>query len=214
LVRRDGNVGGAPGGRTIAEESGGSRLAPTLMDLRMILKGVLLKQSQPSGRFTFSAFSVVSTFLVGGLLLAGAGCLGADDGTATQEDSLALASHGRRGPFGSRGGSTGSPAATAPRGAGGSPGTGGAQSSGTAGGAVPNTQAVISAAQTPDGTAIPQGPGPNGQCPEVLVLLGFWSCPQIGETCSYESGTTQHGCSCVRLNGEGGYPAWVCDQPQ
>ena len=46
--------------------------------------------------------------------------------------------------------------------------------------ATADVQAVIAAAQNPDGSAIPQGPGPNGECPQVLVLLGFWSCPQIG----------------------------------
>jgi hypothetical protein len=78
--------------------------------------------------------------------------------------------------------------------------------------ASPDVQAVIAAAQSPDGTAIPQGPGPNGECPQVLVLLGFWSCPQIGQTCSYAAAGTAHHCLCDRLNGEGGLPAWVCDQ--
>jgi hypothetical protein len=75
-----------------------------------------------------------------------------------------------------------------------------------------DVQAVISAAQSPDGTAIPQGPGPNGQCPQVLVLLGFWSCPQIGQTCTYAAAGVSHNCACDKLNGEGGLPAWVCDQ--
>src|SRR6516162_3792175 len=39
-------------------------------------------------------------------------------------------------------------------------------------------------AQTPDGRAIPQPAGPNGQCPAVVVLLGFWSCPTINQTCT------------------------------
>lgn len=78
--------------------------------------------------------------------------------------------------------------------------------------ASPDVNAVITVAQTPDGTAIPQGPGPNGACPEVLVLLGLWSCPQIGQTCNYQASGVSHNCACDRLNGEGGLPAWVCDQ--
>ena len=76
-----------------------------------------------------------------------------------------------------------------------------------------NINAIIAAAQTPDGAAIPQPPGPNGQCPPVLVCLGFWSCPTQGQTCTYTSGSTTHHCSCVRTDGEGQLPSWVCDQP-
>jgi hypothetical protein len=85
-------------------------------------------------------------------------------------------------------------------------------SSGPAAATSTDVQAVISAAQGPDGTAIPQGPGPNGECPQVLVLLGFWSCPQIGQTCTYAAAGVGHNCACDKLNGEGGLPAWVCDQ--
>ena len=52
--------------------------------------------------------------------------------------------------------------------------------------------AAIAAAQTPDGQAIPQGAGPGGACPQVLVMLGFWSCPTLGRTCSYTSSGVQH----------------------
>jgi hypothetical protein len=70
-----------------------------------------------------------------------------------------------------------------------------------------DVSSIIAAAQTPDGTAIPQPAGPGGQCPPVVVALGFWSCPTMGEACSY----TGHQCSCVRTDGEGQYPAWVCN---
>jgi hypothetical protein len=84
--------------------------------------------------------------------------------------------------------------------------------SGTPAATPTSVQAVISAAQSADGTAIRQGPGPNGQCPQVLVLLGFWSCPQIGQSCTYAAAGASHDCACDKLNGEGGLPAWVCDQ--
>jgi hypothetical protein len=71
--------------------------------------------------------------------------------------------------------------------------------------------ALIAAAQTPDGRAIPQPPGPNGTCPPVLVCLGFWSCVTQGDTCSYSSGGVRHDCSCVRVDGEGQLPAWTCN---
>src|SRR5689334_2065658 len=45
---------------------------------------------------------------------------------------------------------------------------GGATSGGT------SADAIIKAAQTPDGEAIPQAAGPNGACPAVVQLLGFW----------------------------------------
>jgi hypothetical protein len=75
-----------------------------------------------------------------------------------------------------------------------------------------NVNAAIAAAQTADGQAIPQGAGPNGACPQVLVLLGFWSCPTLGESCSYTAGGVAHSCACDRTDGEGQTPSWVCDQ--
>jgi hypothetical protein len=75
-----------------------------------------------------------------------------------------------------------------------------------------NVNAAIAAAQTADGRAIPQGAGPNGACPQVLVLLGFWSCPTLAETCSYSAGGVAHNCACDRTDGEGQTPSWVCDQ--
>ena len=148
-----------------------------------------------------------------GMALVGmAGCGSRYDGGVVSDESseLTFASHGRPGhPRGAgTGGSTGAVSAR-----GGAPGTGGEPSARASIAPVPtiDVQAVIAAAQNPDGTAIPQGPGPNGECPEVLVLLGFWSCPQIGQTCSFTSGAT-HRCQCDRLDGEGGLPAWVCDQ--
>lgn len=70
------------------------------------------------------------------------------------------------------------------------------------------TQQVIAAAQTPDGQAIPQAAGPNGACPEVVVRIGFWSCPTIGQTCT-STNPVRH-CVCSRTDGEGQNPTWIC----
>ncbi len=75
-----------------------------------------------------------------------------------------------------------------------------------------DVNAAIAAAQTADGQAIPQGAGPGGACPQVLVSLGFWSCPTLGQTCSYSANGVQHTCACDRTDGEGQTPSWVCDQ--
>ena len=91
------------------------------------------------------------------------------------------------------------------------PSTGAAGSSG-GGGGTRSIEDIIRAAQTADGRAIPQGPGPSGQCPEVLVALGFWSCVQIGDTCSFSASGITHHCLCQRTDGEGQLPSWVCDQ--
>jgi hypothetical protein len=70
---------------------------------------------------------------------------------------------------------------------------------------------AIAAAQTSDGRAIPQGSGPGGACPAVLTILGFWSCPTIGDSCAYASADgVAHTCSCNRTDGEGQAPSWVC----
>ncbi|HEY5090825.1 MAG TPA: hypothetical protein VIK30_12690 [Polyangia bacterium] len=175
--------------------------------------------------------SIVGAAVLGIALVGSGGCgssYGSGDASTTYESSDLSRAHHRYFQPGQRPGSTGpsaegfdAGAAAATSGTGGAgssaggsaSGAGGAGSAGAAStpAATTDVQAVIAAAQKPDGTAIPQGPGPNGQCPEVLVLLGFWSCPQIGQTCSYTSGATHH-CLCDRLNGEGGLPAWVCDQ--
>jgi hypothetical protein len=83
------------------------------------------------------------------------------------------------------------------------PGSGG--SGGSQGGLT--TEQVIKAAQTADGAAIPQPSGPNHTCPEVVVRLGFWSCPTIGDTCS----SGGRSCLCQRTDGEGQFPSWVCN---
>jgi len=69
---------------------------------------------------------------------------------------------------------------------------------------------IIRAAQTPDGQAIPQPAGPGGVCPPVVQVLGFWSCPTIGQTCSSSSGGTTRHCTCSRTDGEGQFPSWIC----
>jgi hypothetical protein len=174
--------------------------------------------------------SILSAAVLGAVFVSGA-CSSSYDSDIETPDASALSfSRAHRGHFqggtggvGSTGGAvtpeaggtggTGSTGDAVDAAAGGAPSTGTTSTGATATpAATPDVNAVIAAAQTPDGTAIPQGPGPNGQCPEVLVLLGFWSCPTIGQTCSYQSAGANHNCACDRLNGEGGLPAWVCDQ--
>jgi hypothetical protein len=158
---------------------------------------------------------IIGAAVLGMALLAAAGCGSSSDGGVGADESSdpTFAFHGRPGHphvlgMGS-GGATGAGTATSRGGT--SAGSAGSTGASRTPSATTDVQAVIAAAQNPDGTAIPQGPGPNGECPQVLVLLGFWSCPQIGQTCSYSSGATHH-CQCDRLDGEGGFPAWVCDQ--
>jgi len=155
---------------------------------------------------SFSYQHLFVGLLSAGLALAGFGCLGGDPGADQEGAAFRPGIHHVRvlPPRPGSGGTTGA-----------SSGTGGAMAAGTGGtgGATPTDgQAVIRAAQTPDGAAVPQPAGPNGQCPEVVVLLGFWSCPQIGQTCSYTSSSGKHDCFCDRQDGEGGLPDWVCDQ--
>jgi hypothetical protein len=117
---------------------------------------------------------------------------GTDEGTAGGDPGESAAIWRRHRP----------PAPTPPPpnpGAGGS--TGGSSSGLT-------TAQVIAAAQTPDGQAIPQAAGPNGACPEVVVRLGFWSCPTIGQTCT-SANPVRH-CVCSRTDGEGQNPTWIC----
>lgn len=176
------------------------------------------------------SISIVGAAVLGIALVGSGGCgsssTGGDASTTYESSDLSRAHHRYFQP-GQRPGSTGPSAEGFDAGAGSAPSTDNTGVAGAAGSSAGTTgpsagapgtpaattdvQAVIAAAQNPDGTAIPQGPGPNGECPQVLVLLGFWSCPQIGQTCSYTSGATHH-CLCDRLNGEGGLPAWVCDQ--
>ena len=164
------------------------------------------------------SISVVGAALLGGALFGFGGCgssyNGGDASTTYETSDLHGGSHAYRARSPAE--ADGGPAATtgaAASGAGGAPAEGASTTpAATSTGTAPDVQAVIAAAQSPDGTAIPQGPGPNGECPEVLVLLGFWSCPQIGQTCTYAAAGASHHCLCDRLNGEGGLPAWVCDQ--
>jgi len=76
---------------------------------------------------------------------------------------------------------------------------------------VGDVASVIAAAQTPDGMAIPQAAGPGGQCPPVLVALGFWACPILDQTCSFDANGGAHTCVCDRTQGEGQTPSWVCN---
>ncbi len=158
---------------------------------------------------------IIGAAVLGMALLAAAGCGGSAEGGLGADESsdptFAFRGHpGHPHVFGT--GTGGFSGAGSARGSGGSStGAAGSPGASTAPPSPTDVQAVIAAAQNPDGTAIPQGPGPNGECPEVLVLLGFWSCPQVGQACSYTSDATHH-CQCDRLDGEGGLPAWVCDQ--
>jgi hypothetical protein len=172
--------------------------------------------------------SAVSAAILGVVFISGSCSNGDGNGDVETQDASALSffrTHGDHLHSGAGGaaftggvvnpgtGGAGSTGDFVDAGAGGAPASGAPTTGATATPpATPDVNAVIAAAQAPDGTAIPQGPGPNGQCPEVLVLLGFWSCPQIGQTCSYQASGVSHNCACDRLNGEGGLPAWVCDQ--
>jgi hypothetical protein len=81
----------------------------------------------------------------------------------------------------------------------------------TGGCATGSIDAIIRAAQTADGQAIPQPAGPNGVCPPVVQVLGFWSCPTIGQTCSSSCSGTTRNCTCSRTDGEGQFPSWICN---
>lgn len=158
-----------------------------------------------------------SITLFGAALLLTAACAGAPDGSdgVTSENQALgrptwgafpnrVASVPRRPPAPSgsgAGGTTSSP-----------PSTGGTTSSPPPSNDTPqNIDAIIAAARTPDGQAIPQPAGPNGQCPAVVVALGFWACPTLGQTCSYVASGVTHACTCNRVDGEGQTPAWVCN---
>jgi hypothetical protein len=91
------------------------------------------------------------------------------------------------------------------------PAPGGATGGSSGSGSAQTTEQVIKAAQTPDGAAIPQASGPGGTCPEVVVRIGFWSCPTIGDSCTYSNSGGTHHCACSRTDGEGQFPSWVCD---
>lgn len=98
-----------------------------------------------------------------------------------------------------------------PTGTGGSSGSAGTGSSSSCVAPTGNIDAIIKAAQTPDGAAIPQASLPGGCCPQVVAALGFWSCVTIGDACTYSSSGTTHHCTCNRVDGEGQLPAWVCN---
>jgi hypothetical protein len=142
-----------------------------------------------------SRLSGIAGSLAGVVLTTLLGCGGledVDDGT-DQTESAALWRRSRRPPAVKP---TPPPPSTTP-----DAGAGGGSSGGL------TTEQVIAAAQTPDGRAIPQPSGPNGACPEVVVRLGFWSCPTVGDTCA----SGGRSCTCHRTDGEGQLPSWVCD---
>jgi hypothetical protein len=146
---------------------------------------------------------LVGTF-AGVLLLAGVGCgevEPGDPGTAGGDESAQAAGDESTQPGKALRRRPRRPPPSQPPPTTGGGGAGGGSSSGL------TTEQVIKAAQTADGAAIPQPAGPNGACPEVVVRLGFWSCPTIGETCS--SPTRQ--CTCSRTDGEGQLPSWICN---
>ncbi len=144
--------------------------------------------------FVIAALGAASTLAIscGGQEPSGGGSVTDDPASVASS----LRSNGRRRPPAVQTGGTGGAPATAPADT--PPAT--------------DVTAAIAAAQTPDGQAIPQGAGPGGTCPQVLVMLGFWSCPTLGQTCSYSASGFPHNCACDRTDGEGQTPSWVCDQ--
>jgi len=153
-----------------------------------------------------SAYFERSILVLGTLLTLATGCAGAPDdgsaGVANTQEAFGRATWARgRGPL---------PRPTAPLPTTTTPPASTTPPVGTA--APPQSaDAIIAAARTPDGSAIPQPAGPNGACPAVVALLGFWACPTEGSTCSYASGGVTHDCVCDRVDGEGQTPAWVCN---
>jgi hypothetical protein len=141
----------------------------------------------------------IGSGLVGVLALASVSC-GSMDGTtdegtaggATNETAALFRRHRQ-------------PPPPPPTGTGGTTGTGGSTGGSSSG---LTTEQVIAAVQTADGRAIPQAAGPNGACPEVVVRLGFWSCPTIGQTCT-STNPVRH-CVCSRTDGEGQNATWIC----
>ena len=134
--------------------------------------------------------------VVGALMIAGVGCGSGDStdpGTVGSDDTQTQANEALR-----RRRSAPPPSPN--------PGTGGTSGGGSSSSGL-TTEQVIAAAQTADGRAIPQPSGPNHTCPEVVVRLGFWSCPTIGDTCS----SGGRSCTCSRTDGEGQLPSWICN---
>ena len=123
------------------------------------------------------------------------GVLG-DQPVAAQADALSFLRRRRRPP--TTAGTTGST-------------TAGTTASTTAGTGSQQTPGLPPGAQNPDGSAIPQGVLPNGECTAVVAQFGFWSCLNIGDQCTYQSGGVTHHCLCQRVDGEGQYPAFTCD---
>jgi hypothetical protein len=164
---------------------------------------------------------MVPLMTLSGALVAVAGCGGVDDdgsgisdpdSVATNDNSAtsdsALSARQRRIAARLRASATttaGSGTATT------TPSTSSTSSGSTSSGAL-DPDAVAAAARTPDGAAVPQPAGPNGQCPDVLAVFGFWSCPNVNEQCSFTSGGTTTSCTCTRTDGEGQFASWVCGQ--
>jgi hypothetical protein len=143
--------------------------------------------------------------VVGALMLAGVGCGSgdsADPGTIGSDDPQTQADEALRRH---RPAPKPAPPPSTDPGPGGTSGSG-SSGTGSSGGGM-TTEQVIAAAQTPDGRAIPQPSGPNHTCPDVVVRIGFWSCPTIGDTCS----SGGRSCTCNRTDGEGQNPSWSCD---
>jgi len=145
-----------------------------------------------------------------GMLALGMGCgaengagdpSASDDAIASQQD-VGLLRHRRR-P------TTPTPSPTSSTGSSSSGGAPTAPSTDPPSAAPGDLSSLIAAAQNADGLAIPQPAGPGGQCPAVVVALGFWACPTLGETCSFTDSAV-HDCLCNRTEGEGQTPSWVC----
>jgi hypothetical protein len=159
---------------------------------------------------------VVQMILSGALVAAVAGCGGADDETGAASDPNSVATEDNSATDGSalrwsarqRRARLGVSAPT-------STSTNATSSAGStvpapSAGGTPDFAAVAARAQTPDGSAIPQPAGPNGECPEAVVVFGFWSCPNLNEQCSFAQGGATTACTCTRSDGEGQFPSWVC----
>lgn len=177
----------ARGRLAISHSQDGTRFAMTARDRSVVSNGHEVRCLMASYRVILSAAA-----LSGLLVTAAVGCGGVDDSQGS--DNAAAQTDALRSRKAFRTGARTSPAPSA-----------------TATSSSSDPASIIAAARTPDGQAIPQSSGPGGQCPAVVQLLGFWSCVQIGDACTFQSNGVTHACACQRVDGEGQLPSWVCN---